>query len=275
MHSRRIITSLFVLPALFVCIEWNYGDWFAVFLASFFFIGAQAEFYPLMGVRHRPLVKIGQDVLAVLFMFAILYHHRPAAYVIASLFLGGSILTDMRHELRGFRQAMATHALTFLYLLLPLSSFVFLRSLPHGPAVLYFVLAVACGTDIGGFYGGKYFGQRLLCPRISPNKTWEGSIAGILLSIVFIAMGTVIFYGTTGRILWFHTPDVVHLLGLTVAVSLVGQLGDLCESALKRDAGVKDSGSNLTGHGGFLDMMDALLWIGPAMVFYIKMLEWW
>ena len=113
-------------------------------------------------------------------------------------------------------------------------------------------------------------GRTKLAPQISPNKTWEGAVAGAGLSVVMVLLTAVYQSVFLGYTLWYSRPhQYLPVLFLTVVMSAVGQTGDLCESAMKRDAGVKDSGSSFTGHGGFLDMMDAMLWIGPAMLVYV------
>jgi phosphatidate cytidylyltransferase len=124
-----------------------------------------------------------------------------------------------------------------------------LRQLPHGKGV---VLDVFLGTfiaDTGAYLGGRLFGRRPLAPRISPHKTWEGLVVGMLAAIV-----TVFLAGTFQP--WLTRGNAL-LLGLAVAV--LGPIGDLFESVIKRDAGSKDAGSLFGPHGGILDRADAAL----------------
>ena len=124
-------------------------------------------------------------------------------------------------------------------------------------AVLFTVFA----ADTGAFFVGRTFGRHSLAPAISPKKSWEGLVGGVLAAV---GMAFVILY--KDRADFLSIPQSL-LLGLVIALAAV--LGDLFESAVKRDLEVKDSGRVLGGHGGMLDRLDSLLWAGPAAYFTI------
>ena len=124
-------------------------------------------------------------------------------------------------------------------------------------AVLFTVFA----ADTGAFFVGRTFGRHSLAPAISPKKSWEGFVGGVLAAV---GMAFVILYKDRAEFL--SVPESL-LLGLVIALAAV--LGDLFESAVKRDLDVKDSGRVLGGHGGMLDRLDSLLWAGPAAYFTI------
>ena len=124
-------------------------------------------------------------------------------------------------------------------------------------AVLFTVFA----ADTGAFFVGRTFGRHSLAPAISPKKSWEGFVGGVLAAV---GMAFVILYKDRAEFL--SVPESL-LLGLVIALAAV--LGDLFESAVKRDLDVKDSGHVLGGHGGMLDRLDSLLWAGPAAYFTI------
>ena len=124
-------------------------------------------------------------------------------------------------------------------------------------AVLFTVFA----ADTGAFFVGRTFGRHSLAPAISPKKSWEGFVGGVLAAV---GMAFVILY--KDRADFLSIPESL-LLGLVIALAAV--LGDLFESAVKRDLEVKDSGRVLGGHGGMLDRLDSLLWAGPAAYFTI------
>lgn len=117
----------------------------------------------------------------------------------------------------------------------------------HGFAYLLFPILVAGAADVGAYFAGRRFGRRKLAPRVSPNKTWEGALGGL----AFAAL--VGFAGWW----WFRMP-LAAFLPLTMAVALISIVGDLTESMFKRQAGLKDSGRMLPGHGGVLDRIDSL-----------------
>ena len=127
----------------------------------------------------------------------------------------------------------------------------------QGPAMLLFALVIVWVSDSVAYFVGKSIGKHALAPRLSPNKTWEGTIAGFLGSL---AVGFAFAP-------WLNVP-LVHLLGMAAAGNVAGQVGDLLESAYKRSAGIKDSGSLLPGHGGVLDRIDALILAIPVVWYY-------
>lgn len=116
--------------------------------------------------------------------------------------------------------------------------------------------------DMGAYYVGRPFGKHKLAPRVSPNKSWEGSIASLLVSA---AAGTLyVQCFLPGVPLW-------HAAALSVAANIAGQLGDLAESAMKRGAHLKDSGGILPGHGGLLDRVDSTLFALPVIYAYLRL----
>ncbi|MGA2521808.1 MAG: phosphatidate cytidylyltransferase [Acidimicrobiales bacterium] len=133
----------------------------------------------------------------------------------------------------------------------------------HGVAFLLGAVVASVGADVGGLAIGSWLGRRPLAPTISPNKTWEGVIGGGLVAIAVSA-------AITGAVHPWSVPKAA-LLGLVVAV--VAPLGDLCESLLKRDLGLKDMGSMLPGHGGVLDRVDAILFVLPATYYLVRVLN--
>ncbi len=136
---------------------------------------------------------------------------------------------------------------------------------PHRHGIAFFLGAVVAtiGADVGALAIGSWLGRHYLAPTVSPNKTWEGLIGG---AVVAIALSAAI----TGQVHPWTVPKAA-LLGLVVAV--VAPLGDLCESLVKRDLGVKDMGSILPGHGGVLDRVDALLFVLPATFYLVRALN--
>ena len=124
------------------------------------------------------------------------------------------------------------------------------------------ILFLQWANDTGAYFAGKTFGKRKLFERVSPNKTWEGSIGGFLLSLV-IAYGFYELFGEIGLMEW---------LGLGAITAIFGTIGDLTESLFKRTLAIKDSGSILPGHGGFLDRFDGLLLSLPFTTAYLHLI---
>lgn len=146
-----------------------------------------------------------------------------------------------------------------MYIPFLISHFILLRLVDKGVLWVLFVLVLAFAGDITALYIGKYFGKRKLIPAVSPGKTVEGTIGLVLGSTI----ACVVFS-------YFSFPQIslVQIAVLAFVGSIVGQLGDLSESAIKRNYGLKDASSLLPGHGGLLDRMDCLLFICPFVYYY-------
>ncbi len=153
---------------------------------------------------------------------------------------------------------LGADALALMYLPLLLGHLVWLRGLPQGEWWVVWLLAVIFAGDTAAFYTGRTWGRRKLYPMVSPGKTWEGTLGGVA--------GSFVLGGVAGRLLLPHA-SLPALLSLALALGLVGVLGDLFESMLKRQAQVKDAGQLLPGHGGMLDRLDSLLFAGPVVVY--------
>lgn len=143
-----------------------------------------------------------------------------------------------------------------------LGFFLLLRGLPQGAYLIYMVFFIVWAGDSAGYFVGKAIGKRKLAPTISPGKTIEGAIAN-----TFGGMG-----GAAIANLLFPEPlSWVHCLPAALICGIIGQLGDLFESLLKRSSGVKDSGTLIPGHGGVLDRVDSLLFAGPIFYCYYRL----
>lgn len=130
-------------------------------------------------------------------------------------------------------------------------------SAPFGPALLFFVLVITWVGDTAAYFVGRAVGKHRLAPHLSPNKTWEGTVASLIGALIV----AVVFAR-------FVNIPLPHLLGMAAVGNVAGQMGDLFESAFKRSAGVKDSGTLLPGHGGVLDRIDALILTFPVVWYY-------
>jgi len=136
-----------------------------------------------------------------------------------------------------------------------------------GRLVALYLIVVVKASDMGAYFGGTAFGRHKLFPRISPGKTWEGALAGLLTSVLVSAA----FYAAAGRRLGSLQMGLHDAIILGVLLSVIGGTGDIFESLLKRASGTKDSGSVVPGMGGILDVLDSLLFAAPAMWVYIRL----
>ncbi|ALJ91516.1 phosphatidate cytidylyltransferase [Thermus aquaticus] len=214
---------------------------------------------------NLPLL-LGGGSLLFLFSLPQLYWHFPQVpwrEVALGLFLMGSFSYEL---LRGADLTrFAFTLLAFLYLPWSLGYVLLLRETPDpglGLWTLSLPLVASFATDIGAYFAGRFFGRHKLAPEISPGKTLEGSMGGILFS--FLAL-----LAYTALVREVFPFGLLELWLFSLLLSLAAQLGDLAESMLKRFAGVKDSGRFLPGHGGLLDRIDSLLFTFPLTYFLV------
>jgi len=149
-----------------------------------------------------------------------------------------------------------------LYLGLTLGTLSMTRLLPLGEWLIFFLLLVTWASDTGAYLVGTLYGRHRLAPTISPKKTVEGLVGGLIAAIIA---------GYAAR--WWFLPELSGLdcLILATLLTITGLWGDLTESAMKRSVGMKDSGGILPGHGGMLDRLDSLLFTAPVFYYYVTM----
>ena len=192
-----------------------------------------------------------------------------------------SALTLILFAWNGFRSPLiqvlpdtAQGLFGLIYIAYPLTLIPLLWKQEDGPALVLFLMVCVWAGDIAALYFGRAFGKRKLAPRLSPGKTWVGSIASILGSMLAACLIIYISDILTARgntVLHISEPLWQSLL-LAAILNIAAQLGDLLESAIKRGAGVKDSGTMLPGHGGILDRIDALLLAAPVL-WYVLLIK--
>jgi phosphatidate cytidylyltransferase len=205
---------------------------------------------------------------------------------ILSPIIFGVPLVFRKDLLMGLASA-AVSAFGVFYVGASLSLLVYLRGLPAQGILIIFVLFSVWAGDIAAYYVGKNFGRHKLAPIVSPNKSWEGAIASVIASVAIAAL-VFYFHPQIGKLFreayqdsyWFFlSPSPmtgrlrrswIPILCLGILTNVAAQFGDLFESALKRGAGVKDSGTLLPGHGGMLDRIDALLLAIPVVWYYAQ-----
>jgi len=222
-----------------------------------------AEYYKLQeGLGLKPLKYTGfGSGLAVIIAWAM--GGGGVVWVMAGAFLFASIITTL--QVRSHKDIVATFAgiayIPFLvgtFLFIRLGHFAGSEYLVDGKWVALCIWGAIWMTDSAAYGGGKAFGKHRIAPDISPKKTLEGFIFGFLGAMLFVV---VLYY--LGKI----SLDVALAVGIGAGV--FGQIGDLIESKLKRDANVKDAGEKLPGHGGILDRFDSLLVTAPAVALYL------
>jgi phosphatidate cytidylyltransferase len=137
---------------------------------------------------------------------------------------------------------------------------VWLKTQDNSVLLLTWFMLLVWGADIGAYFAGRFFGNRKLAPNVSPGKTWAGVYGGMLTSVIVSVVIALLFLGELTAYSW------LLLVVLSVAVIAISVLGDLLESLMKRNSGIKDSSALLPGHGGILDRIDSMCAAAPMFV---------
>lgn len=273
--KQRLLMSSISILGLFFCIYYSYTDYFKpVFILLNTGIASLAllEYYRLTQNKgFQPLIPFGIGS-SIIYVIAVGWslHHTHLGPLPAFILLGSFLLFFLQF----FKQQnaplgnLAITVFGIIYLTIPLSYGVRINyffspdAVEDGRVCLAYVLLVSKMSDVGAYFVGKILGKIKLAPLISPKKTIEGALGGLGASLLASLFFTLVFPHsfplTIGQSFW---------LGLLIGI--LAQLGDLAESVLKRDAGVKDS-SHLPGFGGILDMVDSLVFTLPLMYLMLQ-----
>jgi len=272
MLKKRIITSLWFVPLL-VIVVWFGGEPGFTALMVIFGILAALEFYRMVAMSKAPPLTYFGLIWTALFILSrnsellAILEPRFNLSLVTPLLLASAVVLSLigllsRRQKEGAFTSWAWTIAGILYVGWLLSHLVALRGLDAGRNWVFFALFTTWASDTTAFFIGRKLGRHKLAPNISPGKTWEGATGGILGAIIV----SILFFTATP----FHLPLTYwQAIPLSILVSIFGQVGDLVESLLKRNMGVKDSGKLLPGHGGVLDRMDSIIFAGIVVYYYV------
>lgn len=270
--GRRLATATvfaFVVIGSIIAGPWTFGMLFALVTVL-----AINEFYVMLDVDNPdPIARIGRRIYAICLgtigYFAAFFYHMgqlemlsvesllsvfaPLVFIMFLIELYWSSKQPFRH--------LGYLALSFSYLAIPLAllPFIAFHSGSYEPWMIIGVLLLIWASDSGAYLGGSLYGKTKLFPRISPNKTWEGSLTGVAFTMIVAAL-LGYFSGSL---------TLAHWLAVGAIIAVFGPFGDLVESMLKRSLAIKDSGKLLPGHGGILDRFDAFIFVLPFVYAYL------
>ena len=230
------------------------------------------ELYSLLDLRASDRRAIFWALLAIPVQYYLAYAGWYGAFIIlipVAMFLIIPMRLVLKGDTDGIIKSMATLQWSLMLTVFSLSHLAYLISLPQiegfevgGRGLLLFVVFLTEMNDILQFTWGKLFGKNKVIPKVSPNKTWEGLIGGIICTTI------------AGYFLAFIAPlTYIEAAVVSFVIAISGFIGDVVMSAVKRDIGVKDTGSAIPGHGGILDRVDSLAYTAPVffhLVYYLK-----
>jgi phosphatidate cytidylyltransferase len=265
---QRILTAVVLVPIVILLVFVS-PKWPMLLMGVIFVVAALAlwEYLGLADAMGAKTPRVVVIVCLAILLAAIFRRPDLMAPVTGSLSLALLVLCTFRSPMNRVLPDTAYSVFGLLYIGLSMSTLYLLSSQDNGPSLLLFLLLVVWSGDIAALYIGRAFGRWKLAPTLSPNKTWEGTLASVagsvLIAVLLVWLAGIL---TAHAIEYLSYPgSYLHWSGLAVLLNIAAQLGDLVESAIKRGAGVKDSGRLLPGHGGVLDRIDALLLAAPVL----------
>lgn len=259
-HNKRLIVSFLLITIIITTI---FKDWICGLTVIIFIVLGLYEFFTMAekkGIKIYKYFGIGMGTvipLSIVFNFELTKGWELLFIVLALLIL--ILMQFTRRDTNGTIVGISTTIFGILYVSWFLSFMIKIRYLNGGLGLFIAVLLITKLGDIGAYIIGSRFGKTPLIPRISPKKTVEGAIGGLLFSII----------GALISRPFLHLP-YFYLICIGVSLGILAQLGDLSESLMKRDCQVKDSGKIFWSMGGALDVIDSLIFTAPVFYFYMS-----
>ena len=273
MGYKRVLTAALMIPLLYLIVQYGGSRAFFFLTLSCVMVGLY-EFYRMFkNSGYRPQTFVGMFVGALVicgfYVGAELPDWQYAKVFSPDVMVASAFVVALLFRLfssKDINGAMVDVALTFTGVVYVawLSAYIILLRAWKTPEVdgrqlVFFLFVVTWATDTGAYYIGSRFGKHKLYQKISPKKSWEGAVGGLLSGIGMSLVCRI----------WFYQELPLHdALGLGIVLGIVGQVGDLAESMIKRSARTKDSGGIFPGHGGVLDRVDSMLLNAPALYYY-------
>jgi len=281
--TQRFLTAAVVLPIVFYLMYLG-TYWFSLLVLIIVLIG-QNEFNKFMEKKGMvPMATLSYILDATLVFVAHFSNEYYLNVILTVSILSIFIVQLSRNDVKNSLTSIAPTIFSLVYVAWLPSHAILLRNIGFeiigkygnmvegvnslitspdylGFSLIIIVLIATIMNDTGAYFAGRKFGKHKLAPVVSPNKTWEGAIAGVITSIVFTV--------ATAFVLKIDI-NIYYLFALGLFLGVFGILGDLSESLLKRDVDIKDSGSFFPGHGGVLDRIDSLMFNLPVAYYFVK-----
>jgi phosphatidate cytidylyltransferase len=293
----RILSAALILPIFIYAFQYSSGLYFI----PFYIMGSIAiylglnEFYKLSdredeGRAFRGTGNFFAHIIFFIYFFNFLFRQNKfevpffignmgkyfqAEYELVTvciflIVLISLILQILKRPLDGAIFSVSTTVVGVIYMVVPLGHFLKVLSLPNGIYYIYMTAGLTFITDAGAYFGGRLFGRHPAGLKISPKKTLEGYATGMVSAVIYCLIINFIWINV-----WKEAPPfgTIETILFAIVFSIISVAGDLAESAMKRDAKIKDSAGTIPGHGGFLDLADALLFTIPSCYFYLILKE--
>ncbi len=281
--STRILSAVVALPVYCFLVVTDLFYSLPILIASLVIsLGCLYEYYQISSrdEGNRPFIGAGMVMAAVvniimyLYAFGKVYGYAAyvppydARFVFAILAIGLPIIFAVhiyRRPVAGGIYSLATTVFGVVFIAFLFSHIILLKALKDGYIYVLILNAIVMLNDSGAYFGGVYFGRHKAGFKVSPNKSWEGYFSGLLTSIIAMLLISLVLESFFGKSLF----NMIEATIIGIAISVIGNIGDLAESAIKRDGSIKDSGSLIPGHGGIWDVFDSMIVTLPLFYYYL------
>ncbi|STY30436.1 phosphatidate cytidylyltransferase [Legionella wadsworthii] len=256
MFLQRLITTLILVPLVLWLIFFG-NQWVLAGIVLLIYLAAIKECFQLIPLENW-ILRVGFLVLMLTFLWACGYFFTYWLYIgLVIWFLNVLAILTFPASQKYWGYPVIVAGLCLLLLPLFVQSLIHLYTLPQGKALLVYLLFLIWVSDTGAYLSGKLMGKHKLIPQVSPGKTWEGVLGGIVLSMLI----------AWGGYAYFHPVAIVNWFLLALYTIIIAIFGDLFISILKRRCHLKDTGAIIPGHGGILDRLDSLIAALPIFYF--------
>lgn len=266
----RILIAVIFIPFI-LYISYFGGIPFLSFICLLILLGL-TEFSSILKLKHFSLLQTFLVLLGLMLgVSAYFFGERFLPLILLFGIVIPGAFQLVKHKFDKAIENLSSFVFGLIWVALFFSFLILIRELPREIGLEYhtagfwviFLFLCSWLSDILSYFVGAPFGKHKILPEVSPNKSWEGAIGGITGAVLGAALS---------KSLFLKEIPFIHLLVLSILVSVFGQLGDFVESSFKRQAGLKDSSSLIPGHGGILDRFDSLLFSAPLFYFYLRLI---
>ncbi len=279
----RVLSAVVALPVYVIAIYTDYPLSIPVLIASLVVtIACLYEYYTISdrGDEGKPFMALGIgagiaiNIIFYLFAFGKIYGYNryiepfdaKVIFAVLALFLAVMLITQIfKRPIKGGIYSLAITVFGIIYIVFSFSHIILMKALKDGFYYILILNIVVMINDTGAYFGGVLFGKHKTKFEVSPNKSWEGYFSGLLFSIIAMMVTSEIFNVFFDKQLFTLIESAI----IGIFLSILGHIGDLVESAIKRDSTTKDSGSIIPGHGGMWDVFDALIFTFPFFYYYL------
>lgn len=280
---KRVLSAVIALPVYVYCFATDSLNSIPVLIISIIVsIVCLYEYYQIADKEEgsRPFIKVGilfgviVNVLMYMYAFGRVYGYnkyiesfdaRAVFVIVAVLIVIISIVHIFKRPLQGGIYSLAVTVFGVVYIVFSFSHIILMKALKDGFYYILLLNLVIMLNDAGAYFGGVLYGKHKTKLAASPNKSWEGYFSGMLFSILAMIITAEVYNVFFGKNLF----SMIEAAILGIILGVLGDLGDLIESAIKRDGAIKDSGSIIPGHGGMWDVFDALIFVFPLFYYYL------